>query len=128
MKKNQEQWLIEFGSRLKAEREKFGLTQNALAEKAHTKQDYIAQIERGVRNPSLRTLLNILAALDVSADHLIYGSTIEKDGAMADAKESTMKDFNGFLARRSADEVVSYYEIARFLSKYVDAGIESDGV
>jgi len=116
----QNQWLIEFGARLKAEREKLGLTQNALAEKAHTKQDYIAQIERGARNPSLRTLLNILSALDISADHLLYGAVREKDGRMASIKESTLKNLNGFLARRDAAKVAAYYDIVRFLSKYVD--------
>ena len=116
--KNLEQWLIDFGSRLKAEREKHGLTQHTLAVKANTKQDYVAQLERGVRNPSLKTIMNLLSALDISADHLIYGSIQEKGNEM----ESLLKEFNDFLARRSLDEVSSYYEVVRFHSKFVDSG------
>ena len=109
-----EQYLIEFGYRLKAERKKQKLTQHGLAVKAKTKQDYIAQIERGTRNPSLKTLINILRALDVSADHLIYGINEEK----FDKIDGVMKEFNDFLARRSVEEISSYYEIIRFLSKH----------
>jgi transcriptional regulator with XRE-family HTH domain len=61
----QEKWLSDLGARLKAEREKQGLTQQILAGKANTKQDYIAQLERGSRSPSLRTFMNILSALDM---------------------------------------------------------------
>ena len=70
---HQKDWLTNFGQRLKSERERQNMTQQTLAIKANTKQDYIAQIERGARNPSLRTLINILSALDISADYLIYG-------------------------------------------------------
>ncbi|MCL2611302.1 MAG: helix-turn-helix domain-containing protein [Defluviitaleaceae bacterium] len=113
--KETEQWLIDFGSRLKAEREKQKLTQHALAVKAKTKQDYIAQIERGLRNPSLKTLMNILLALDISADHLIYGSNEKKYNEI----DGVMKEFNDFMTRRSIEEISSYYEIVRFLSKYM---------
>jgi transcriptional regulator with XRE-family HTH domain len=98
--KTQEKWLSDLGSRLKDEREKQGLTQQTLAGKANTKQDYIAQLERGSRNPSLRTFMNILSALDISVDYLLYGTSKERTEAMA--------------------EVASYYEIVRFMSKYVD--------
>lgn len=109
-------WLLEFGTRLKAEREKQGLTQQVLAGKAHTKQDYIAQIERGARNPSLRTLMNILSALDVSADYLIYGAGREHEGEIA----TVLNDFVSFVSRRNAEDITAYYEIIRFMSKYVE--------
>jgi transcriptional regulator with XRE-family HTH domain len=119
----QEKWLKDFGARLKAERIKQRLTQQALAAKAGTKQDYIAQIERGIRNPTLRTLLNILAALDISADQLIYGVD-DLAAARNEAKDDTsaaFKEFTDFLARRDAEDVVAYYEICRFLARYVEA-------
>ena len=114
------QYLTNFGIRLKSEREKQNLTQQALAAKAHTKQDYIAQIERGARNPSLRTLINLLAALDVSADYLIFGAGGVGDEAGGNEKERALSDFISFLSRRSAEEISAYYEIVRFLSKYID--------
>ena len=114
--KNQEKWLAGIGARLKAEREKQGLTQQTLAGKASTKPDYIAQLERGSRNPSLRTFMCILSALDISADYLIYGTSKER----AEAMDGLLKDFSSFLSRRSVADVASYYEIVRFMSKYVD--------
>jgi len=89
------QWLLDFGARLKTEREKQGVTQQVLAGKAHTKQDYIAQIERGARNPSLRTFMNILSALDVSADYLIYGVSKEQEGEITTA----LNNFMSFMSR-----------------------------
>ena len=114
---NHEKWLSALGARLKAEREKQGLTQQALAGKASTKQDYIAQLERGSRNPSLRTFMNILSALDISADYLIYGTSNERTEAMADI----LNEFTSFLSRRSVTDVTAYYDIVRFMSKYVDS-------
>jgi transcriptional regulator with XRE-family HTH domain len=113
----QEQWLADFGARLKKEREKQGLSQQALAVKALTRQDYIAQIERGVRNPALRTLMNLVAALDVSADHLIYGTVVDEN---SDDKEALVKEFYDFLMRRKAREVASYFEVVRFMTKFIE--------
>jgi transcriptional regulator with XRE-family HTH domain len=114
--KEHEQWLTSLGERLKSEREKQGLTQQALAVKANTKQDYIAQIERGSRNPSLRTFMNILFGLDISADYLIYGNdTKAKD------MEVLIRDIVSFLSRRSVESVIVYYDVMRFLSKYIDS-------
>jgi len=113
--KNNQRWLLDLGLRLKTEREKQGLTQQALAGKANTKQDYIAQLERGSRNPSLRTFMNILSALDISADYLLYGTSKEYTGAM----EKLLNEFTSFLLRRSVKDVTAYYDIVRFMSKYV---------
>jgi len=112
----QNQWLLDFAARLKAERVRQGLTQQVLAVKAHTKPDYICQIERGTRNPSLRTLMNILSALDVSADYLIYGVGREEK------KEITniLNDIVSLLSRKSIEDIVAYYEIIRFMSRYVE--------
>jgi len=112
----QKQWLSDLGARLRDERQKRGLTQKALASKAKTKQDYVAQLERGTRNPSLRTFMNILTALDISADYLIYGLNKSESESMTDI----LNDFISFLLRRNAEDVSSYYEIVRFMSKYVD--------
>jgi transcriptional regulator with XRE-family HTH domain len=115
--KNQDRWLSELGIRLKTERENQGLTQQALANKANTKQDYIAQIERGSRNPSLRTFMNILTGLDISADYLIYGTSKERTDEMS----GLINDFTSFLSRRSMEDATAYYDIVHFMSKYVDS-------
>ena len=112
----QDQWLTNLGARLKAEREKQGLTQQTLANKSDTKQDYIAQLERGSRNPSLRTFVKVLSALDISADYLIYDSNKEK----SDEMDEILNDFTTFLSRKTIESVTTYYKIVRFLSKYID--------
>ena len=71
--KNAEFTLVDFGKRLRIEREKQGLTRIALAELAQTEQGYIVQIERGDRSPSLKTFVNLLLALNISSDSLIFG-------------------------------------------------------
>jgi len=118
--KDQEKWLSDLGARLKSEREKQGLTQQTLAGKASTKQDYIAQLERGSRNPSLRTFMNILSALDISADYLIYGTSKERTNEMSEL----INNVTSFLSRRSMEDATAYYDIVRFMSKYVDSDSE----
>jgi len=117
LKEQNEKWLVEFGSRLKSERERQGLTQKTVAQRANTKQEYVAQIESGARNPSLRTVVNIVAALDVSADHLIFGA----HKGNAEGMEALIDEFNGFLMKRDVKKVAAYFEIVRFHSKFVDA-------
>jgi len=122
MRKQQNQQK-DFGKRLKHEREKQNLTQQALAAKAHTKQDYIAQLERGARNPTLNTLMNILSALDVSADRLLQGVDEEDDfGSEKSEREVVLKDFVDFLSRRDTKDILVYYDIVRFVSRYLEAG------
>jgi transcriptional regulator with XRE-family HTH domain len=43
-----------------------GWTQEQLAERASIQRSYIADLERGSRNPSIRTLVKIANALGVS--------------------------------------------------------------
>lgn len=117
MESLQEKWLIEFGARLRAERERQGMTQKAVAERASTKQEYVAQLERGARNPSLRTIVNIISALEVSADALIFGATEEK----AEGMEAIINEFTGFLMKRDIEKVAAYYEVVKFHSKFIDA-------
>jgi len=117
LKQQNEKWLSEFGARLKAERERQGLTQKVVAQRAGTKQEYVAQIESGARNPSLRTVVNIVAALDVSADHLIFGA----HKGNAEGMETLINEFTGFLMKRDVKKVAAYFEIVRFHSKFVDA-------
>ena len=91
---NREQWLVNFGLRLRAERERQGFTRLVLAELAHTEQGYIVQIERGERSPSLRTFLNLITALCVSADSIIFGA--HDDDSIE--RERVLSDFTKFIA------------------------------
>jgi transcriptional regulator with XRE-family HTH domain len=53
------------GARIRAARRHLGLTQAALAEGIGLSPNFIAHIERGSRNPSLKTLADLSAFLEV---------------------------------------------------------------
>lgn len=65
--------LNEIGSRIKAERKSRNLSQEMLAEMINVSPHYIYEIERGLKAMSLETLVNLSAALNVSADYILFG-------------------------------------------------------
>ena len=71
--KNSDRTLRAFGrnvARIRADR---GFSQDKLAEKADLDRTFISGIERGVRNPGVKTLLRIARALEVSIGELFKG-------------------------------------------------------
>ena len=111
---NFEQWLKNFGIRLRAERNKQGLTRPELAKLAHTEQNYIIQIERGERSPSLHMFMNLRAALGVSADSLLF----EDPKAIHKEPNIVLDNFISFISRKSDEEVVALFDIVRRISRY----------
>jgi transcriptional regulator with XRE-family HTH domain len=65
--------LSAFGLNLRKLREAKDLTQEALAEKADLDPTYISGIERGVRNPSLLSIVRVAKALRVAVSELTLG-------------------------------------------------------
>lgn len=61
---------IDFGNKIKRERENRKLTQEDLEEKTGLDRTYISGIERGIRNPSLINIGKIAKALRISLDEL----------------------------------------------------------
>ena len=59
------------GKNIKYYREKAGLTQNELAELVDLSREYIADIERGLKNISLRKLYLIADTLKTKCSNLI---------------------------------------------------------
>lgn len=57
--------------RLKKLREKFGLSQAELADKAGISQPFIGAIESGRKSPTLRTLEKIANAMNISVLELL---------------------------------------------------------
>ncbi|MEO8428723.1 MAG: helix-turn-helix transcriptional regulator [Verrucomicrobiota bacterium] len=71
--KNDDRTLLVFGrnvARIRAER---GFSQDKLAEKADLDRTFISGIERGVRNPGIKTVLKVARALNVSVGDLCHG-------------------------------------------------------
>lgn len=56
------------GKRIKACRERLGLTQDALAEKTGLTTNYISTVERGASFPRCEKLIALLNGLETSAD------------------------------------------------------------
>ena len=69
------------GARIKAAREKAGMTQEDLAAAVEMSPTHISVIERGVKPPKLATLVKIANALKVSSDMLLQDVvTYSSDG------------------------------------------------
>ena len=65
------QALIDLGQTIRKKREKKGLTQIEVADKACVDRNYIGMVERGERNPSYLSLIKIANGLNTTVDKLI---------------------------------------------------------
>jgi len=63
------------GKRIRKERKKFGLSQEKFAEMVGLSNYYIGQLERGERQMSLPTLVEIANCLHISLDQLVLGES-----------------------------------------------------
>lgn len=59
------------GDRVQDTRKNRGLTQEQLAEKVDITVEYMSQIERGLKTPSMQVFIKLVEVLDVSADYLL---------------------------------------------------------
>ena len=62
---------LEVGKRIKYYRKKRGLTQEQLAFDIHTSAAYISNIERSIKKPSLKKIIQISEILEISVDELV---------------------------------------------------------
>lgn len=65
---------VSLGIAVKAARLRLGVTQEELAWRADMHRTYVADIERGARNVTLRSITNLARALQVSAQNLLGDS------------------------------------------------------
>lgn len=65
--------LKKFGARVRQERLKSGISQEDLAGLASVHRTYIGMIERGEKNVTLSTMINIAGALEIDVIDLIKG-------------------------------------------------------
>jgi transcriptional regulator with XRE-family HTH domain len=63
----------EFGRRVRARRQKLGITLEELAEAAGLHWTYIGSVERGERNISLRNIVRLAHSLGVGPEVLMRG-------------------------------------------------------
>jgi transcriptional regulator with XRE-family HTH domain len=62
---------LTMGDRIKETRKKCCLTQEQLAEKLDISVEYVSQIERSLKIPSMQIYIKLVEILDVSADYLL---------------------------------------------------------
>jgi transcriptional regulator with XRE-family HTH domain len=65
--------LSQFGHNVARIRNERGFSQDKLAEKADLDRTYVSGIERGVRNPGIKTVIRIAKALNVNVGELCKG-------------------------------------------------------
>lgn len=65
---------LSLGKRIKKMREREGLTQLELADRTDLARSYIGQIESGLKNASLETIVTIANCLKVSIEELLKDS------------------------------------------------------
>ncbi len=65
---------LTIGDRIKEVRKKQKLTQEQLAERLDISVEFVGQIERGLKLPSMQVFIKLLETLNVSADYLLRDS------------------------------------------------------
>lgn len=70
-------YLAALGQAVRSHRERRGLSQEQLAFEVELDRTYISGIERGIRNPTIATLLRVTDALDVTISALLRAAERE---------------------------------------------------
>jgi transcriptional regulator with XRE-family HTH domain len=65
---------LTMGDRIKEARKKRKLTQEQLAEHLEISVEFVGQIERGLKLPSMNVFIRLIETLNVSADYLLRDS------------------------------------------------------
>jgi transcriptional regulator with XRE-family HTH domain len=94
---NRDRGLNVLGMNVRRWREERELTQEALAERAALDPTYISGIERGMRNPSVLSVVRIARALGVTTSQLMekvddYNNTPHSEPVRAEQKEIYRKN------------------------------------
>lgn len=101
------------GNRIREARKKNGLTQAQLSGKAFISESYMALIELDKRNPSTDVVIKIAEALEVSADHLLFGD-IPKN------KLTLFFEWQKLIQGRSLKEIESAQNIVKYFFENLD--------
>ena len=72
------------GLRIREARESLHLSREKFSEKCDISPSYLADVERGKKNPTAKTIYKICTASNVSADYIIFGhkAGFDKDIAL----------------------------------------------
>ncbi len=101
--------LQEMGKRIMDRRKKFGLTQEALAEKSELTTQVVSYAESGKRGMRPENLMKIAAALGVSTDYLLTGDIIDKDKLLLSEKLDKLTPQQVRIVENVIDECIALF-------------------
>ena len=104
-----------FGERLKATREKAGLTQSQLAERMEVSDNHLSALERDISEPRADMLRKLSVVLGVTTDYLLFGKKDADDPldiAMIKARGLAESERNGI-----ANWLEAYIELSNRTKK-----------
>ena len=75
-----------FGETIRRRRKELGLSQEALSFRARLHRNYISDIERGLKSPSLRVVVKLADALEMAVSTLIRLAEEQAGSALTSVK------------------------------------------
>ncbi len=96
----------QIGKRVAARRKQLKLTQAELAEKTELTPKYISNIETSHSIPSIESLMQLCAALDVRPDYLLLGTSDTKVATKVDEIARLLEACNN----QQLEKVIEYIE------------------
>jgi transcriptional regulator with XRE-family HTH domain len=81
--------LRQLAAQIKFQRRAKGWSQQQLAERSSMQRSYVADLERGCRNPSVRTLIKIANAIGISLVELFVETPIQLNPSRAKSADGT---------------------------------------
>lgn len=103
------------GKKIKEYRKLNDLTQEALGEKAELHYTYIGQVERGEKEPSLKSLINIAEALGIGIDKLLINYDLSSEVNVK------ISHITNLLLNRTESELEMIYKIVKNLTQFLEA-------
>jgi len=96
------------GKKIREARLNKKLTQQKLAEKAQIGEMYLGEIERGTKMPSLRIFIQLIEALDISADFILRDELSTGEKYIYDELTEKLKDLTP-KQRKTASDLLDAY-------------------
>lgn len=102
------------GKKIKEYRKIKDLTQENLGEKAGLHYTYIGQVERGEKEPSLKSLIKIAEALGVGVDKLLINYDLSSDASIQ------ISNITDLLLKRDEKELEMIYTLLKNLTNILE--------
>jgi len=107
----------EIGKRIRSAREAQGLTQEEASERCDITPSFYGNIERGDKKMSIETLARISVGLNVSADHILFGSL---SGETSEDQNSMVSFLTRLQAAAGEKQFKKYCIVIKNLAEIID--------